>query len=450
MKRFFVSLLFCGLMAMTLTAFSQEIVRDNTERQETDDQLFEKYIQESKKLAEEFTPLCKQLLTEAIIEIGGQKITDYVRWEKEYYQPLFEKSKQAMERVTGTDDYLSMWENRIPQRLSANMAKWSKDKSSAEVQSTNIPYSNFTSLSAIYSLAICYERRHEILENTEYEDTEKGEERRNAKEEMLQKALQSDGMMGGMGASVQREKIQMLEQFKKLNLYYPFPPRFATPTTFDGSWDIMAIYSFKNDRARDLLFEMATRSDDKYDQFAGWANYYLSLFPNSGELLPKVKNLLNEANVSERLFDENGELIDSSLKQLSKFHSGIRKSDSIWLLLILKRSLDFNEKIPVEERERFDVFRRELAISWSLSNKRSAKAPVISATLQKEDEHFEIYFMEYGMPGFGTRNFLWEDDDDTLPRNPNIQQKRRAFYERERTHPRPIYTENQMEYLRGR
>ena len=201
MKKFFVSLLFCGLMAMTLTVFSQEIVRDNAERQEADDQLFEKYIQESIKLQEEFTPLCKQLLTEAIIEIDGRKITDYVRWEKEYYQPLFEKSKQAMERVTGTDDYLSMWENRIPQRLSANMAKWSKDKSSAEVQSTNIPYSNFTSLSTIYSLAICYERRHEILENTEYEDTEKGEEKRNAKEEMLQKALQGGGMMGGMGST---------------------------------------------------------------------------------------------------------------------------------------------------------------------------------------------------------------------------------------------------------
>jgi hypothetical protein len=39
MKNFFVSLLFCGLMAMTLTAVSQGIVRDNAERQETDDQL---------------------------------------------------------------------------------------------------------------------------------------------------------------------------------------------------------------------------------------------------------------------------------------------------------------------------------------------------------------------------------------------------------------------------
>ena len=130
------------------------------------------------------------------------------------------------------------------------------------------------------------------------------------------------------------------------------------------------------------------------------------------------------------------------LRTYDSFHIILR-------LLLLEKSLEFNERIPAEERERFDVFRRELAISWSLSNKRSAKAPEISGTLKKGDEHFEIYFMEYGMPGFGTRTFLWEDDDDTLPHRPSIQDYK-AFYERELAHPRPIYTENQMEYLRER
>jgi hypothetical protein len=219
----------------------------------------------------------------------------------------------------------------------------------------------------------------------------------------------------------------------------------------------MAIYSFKDVRARDLLFEMATRSDDQPDTLADCAVGYLSLFPNSGELLPKIKNLLNEANVSERLFDENGELIDSSLKQLSKFLSGVRKSDSVWRLLALKRSLDFNEKIPVEERERFDAFRRELAISGALTNKTSAAATRIDVHLNKGNEHFEIYLMEYGRPGFELPKytyctFHWEDDGDRYPytqANP-LWQKRKAFYEHELAHPRPIYTENQMEYIRSK
>ena len=57
--------------------------------------------------------------------------------------------------------------------------------------------------------------------------------------------------------------------------------------------------------------------------------------------------------------------------------------------------------------------------------------------------------MEYGTLGFVSQTFLWEDDGVTFPHSPNIQDSK-AFYERELAHPRPIYTENQIEYLRER
>ncbi|MBR4752646.1 MAG: hypothetical protein IK077_12900, partial [Thermoguttaceae bacterium] len=78
------------------------------------DALLEKYVEESQKLSDEFTPLYEYLRKEAFVEKYSK---DIERWEREYYQPLFERSKQAMLRVADCDDYLSMWEKKVPQRI---------------------------------------------------------------------------------------------------------------------------------------------------------------------------------------------------------------------------------------------------------------------------------------------------------------------------------------------
>lgn len=218
----------------------------------------------------------------------------------------------------------------------------------------------------------------------------------------------------------------------------------------------MAIYSFKNDRARDVLFELAMQSDQRRDPLADGAAYYLSLFPNSGELLPEIEGRLKEEiatarrelpDLSKAMFQENGDVVDQT-----EFREHVRRYDSfqkIGRLLALKNSLEYNEKIPADERERFDAFRREVAMSWSASNKRQRALPHWGALLKKGDEHFEIYLMEYPLPGLGVPVFRLENDGDSYPytlTNP-YWQKRKAFYERELADPRPLYTEAQIQYM---
>jgi hypothetical protein len=126
---------------------------------------------------------------------------------------------------------------------------------------------------------------------------------------------------------------------------------------FDSSWCAAVIYSFKNDRARDILFKIITNSSDSISIFpldtslADWAVFYLPLLPNSAELLPKIKSLL-EGNITQE--------------------QTIR-------LTHLARALEFNGKIPTEERERFDTVRRELALSWSLGVKDDLRGKIPEA-----------------------------------------------------------------------
>jgi len=301
----------------------------------------------------------------------------------------------------------------------------------------------------LYTLAIVYERQTELLS------------------EIFCREYKSYGLAGYSTEYVLRPMT--------------FPPIALSNATYDSSWDIMAIYSFKNDRARDLLLEIACHSNEKYDSLAEWAAYYLTLFPNSGELLLKLRTLLKEAiadgreNYPDRanlLLNENGELTNPfrqypspSSTSIHPKVNGVNWSQWITLanevprlfrLVRLVRALEFNEKIPVDERERFGTFRRELAISWSMSNKRilskmSVALPQMSATLPKGYEHFEIYFQEYVPPYTKKPNFRWENYHDPYPytlENP-YHQERKAFYEREPAHPRPIYTENQIEYIKA-
>lgn len=438
--------------------------------------LFEKYLEESNKLMEEFSPMYKRLNDEAFTEIevlgrNGEYYTsrciDYARWEQEYYQPLFKKSKEAMKRVTGTEDYLALWESGVPQKIGAGLKEYVKENEHYR----GLTYSLTTSLTLfeIYTFAITYDNRAAILKDTEYEDTEKGEARRKA---------QGKGevwIREGLLFAWEDEKNR--EDLKKLNVFYVFPPRFPVcRTTFDASWHIMAIYSFQNDRAKDILFDLATSSDANKGSLTDWAVYYLSLFPNSDNLLPKAKAAFQKQiaevqkeypDQAKHFIDENGNFINLLHRNpeeyrpkldLFKFADWVRRTPPVrklFRIAELVNALEYNEKIPAKERKCFNIFRRELAISWALECKTARPAPRVSAMLKKGDEHFEIYAMEYPMPGYGVRHFLWsalvEGDGDPYPctlENP-YWQSRKEFYERELANPRPIYTENQMEYIRG-
>ena len=101
------------------------------------DTILERYIEESKKLKDEFTPVWERLRQETFITgKHGSRDVDIKKWETEYYRPLFEKSRQAMIRITGRDDYLALWKNQIPQQIFQTIGQ-------EELRSLEIPIGNY-------------------------------------------------------------------------------------------------------------------------------------------------------------------------------------------------------------------------------------------------------------------------------------------------------------------
>ena len=80
-------------------------------------------------------------------------------------------------------------------------------------------------------------------------------------------------------------------------------------------------------------------------------------------------------------------------------------------LLTLRDSLLFNEKIPSSERERFDIVRRELAISWALTSKLEARSPQAKVFLREGEEHFVEYLREYYVPGPTSPEYFFEEHE---------------------------------------
>ena len=83
----------------------------------TDEQIIERYIHESEKLKEVSMPIFNYLKDHAWIRENYMESMDLDKWYCEYDQPLFEAAKLAMTRVTGIEDYLGMWENRISELI---------------------------------------------------------------------------------------------------------------------------------------------------------------------------------------------------------------------------------------------------------------------------------------------------------------------------------------------
>ena len=450
---------------------SERIAQESTVDQQeslTDQQISERYMQESEKLAKESEKLAKvfQLIHvyQNNLPVDMEKRYDWYgyQWYHEYDQPLLEAAKLAMKRVTGTEDYLEIWEKRISEKIDGDISVFHVHPSIAEHVPTyrlSLPAKDI-SLYQLYSISMVYERQSELLSGMFYRD------------------YHDDNSSSSSSISFGDINPDTYVLCPMAFFQFSLPGAASRRRSKEvHSWEVLAIYSFKNDRARDLLFNLITRpNNDKnpsfaYSTLADEAVYWLTLLPNSRELLPKVKSLLqenittafrDEPDLSGRIFDATGKLHDPSMKQLYDIlhHQRERSQNekipttsiffTIERLLWLERGLEFNEKIPVQERERFNFIRRDKVIADSESSK-----------LQEGEEHFTIYFQEYLFPYFypSGPSFNWVSDFDVdnsylrmYPKtleNP-FWQKRKAFYERELANPRPIYTENQIEYIKAR
>ena len=177
---------------------------------------------------------------------------------------------------------------------------------------------------------------------------------------------------------------------------------------FHLTWHIMAIDSFQNNQARNLLFEIGTGQNRP---LANWAAYYLSLIPNSGELLPKIKVLLKEEIAREQKdfperakfwLSDSGDVKDPFRESVCIEGQWMHCNSRIHRLARLVRALEFNETIPVEERERFNAFRREFAITYALRRVTpgAIHSTPVSMTLPRNYKHFGTYFQEYRLPTF--------------------------------------------------
>ena len=258
----------------------------------------------------------------------------------------------------------------------------------------------------------------------------------------------------------------------------------------ESSFEKMSIYldkSNRTDKEMNLLFESIIQVNDvdTYDAKAS-AIYYLSFFPNSRVLLPKAKKLLKEeiavalknyegeiqkkirrhsfvlGNISA-LFNAEGDFFLSIDAYRACFCSRRDEEDRDLITLLIKIGslkqlidiLEFKERVPPEEWKRFDDFLCEITSIQDLldAELRQRKVrphvlPCVYFKLKKGDECFEIYFREY--PSRYRVFFQWENEDSCYVNyrdNPDIS-LRKAFYERELTNPRGIYTVNQLKYIR--
>lgn len=410
-----------------------------------DDVLLETYLEESRRLYEEFDPLHRE---PSVYELA----------EREDARLLLERSKEAAQRISGVLDYLSMWEHKVPLKVIELPLDSHWGLLAAEFPYD--PYWADTRLLILYTLDVIYDRHNEILKDTIYENAVRGAEIRES-ERISATARNPLTEKENDGAEVRETSGRTGDQFV-------FPPR-NLDVVFDCSWYVMAIYSFKNERSLNLLYEIACDSGENYAMLAYWACYYLAFSPGSNELLPDVKRRLKESiasfqkedpELSRTLFNEDGELSDSSMgalrallrklkvSSLPQEITAYRSLDQIHRLLILAGSLEFNEKVPENERERFEIVRRELAISWALAPKLNCGTPIPTIGLKEGEEHFRIYLAEYEVPVVWKKEFYSRDEN--AARSYTLREKRqelKLFYENELANSRSIYTDLQKRYV---
>ncbi|MGL6195198.1 MAG: hypothetical protein ACRC2T_10300 [Thermoguttaceae bacterium] len=434
MKITFPQIIFFGFFAVVWfsAAYAQESL--------SDEQIRERCYAETAQLREKFDPIYN-LLAEADKEARQNgNYPDLEKWHQEYDMPLFEAVKQAVKDIIGTDNYLDAWQYR---KLFPQITEdWEKDD--AEIDRISlVPTSSFYSFETdsplslwdVFTLTTIYENQAELTPGVFFQP-------KNNKGKIT-------GMMGGGPYHVIEDSHRICAQ--------TLPYALCLYREWHKLWEIMAIYSFNNEKARDLLFKIVTDTNETNDVYAYSAINFLPFFPDSGKLLPEIKKLIqneikelqkSNPNDAKQFVDENGNLKSFYMDSWS-FRA---LNQRLVFLVQLAKRLEFNEKIPIEERERFDIFRRDLMMSLLHQNPRSEKVTSPYSVVKKGEEHFEIYMTEYA-PGHRIGSVKWgEEDLAPYPQLPHSTswQKRKEFYEHELANPRPIYTENQMEYLRKR
>lgn len=405
------------------------------------------YIAESKRIREIFIARREQLNKEAFIEIEDQKVPDYELWEKKFYQSLFKEVKSAMKRVFGTDDFLTSWENGTAVQIVLKVRELSSD----DYENICIPYKMDEKylpvrplpLLMIYSLATIYENRSVILKDTFYEDSYEGDLYRikyfNLSSKLFNSIDWSENTILNGFARIEKttplKDLSIRPMFFRMDIWNIFPPRFHIRTTFDDSWFLMAIYSFKNERARKILYELATNNNnDRFlSSLARFATFYLPLFYDSSDLIPSLntrletyfeqfynqcprslKDQFDGKDVKDLTSGEFNNILEEFKKKNPSLSYDVVYSSSYHYanrLLTLRDSLLFNEKIPPSERERFDIVRRELAISWALAPKDMALAPRPQVILKKGEEHFVEYLREYYVPSQTPIKYHFEEGE---------------------------------------
>ena len=428
--------------------------------------MLEEYLAESQKVSEEFTPLYNHLQKEAFIDVDNHRIVDCERWDREYYFPLFERSKQAMQKITGCEDYLSMWEKGAAQTIITAMSNQRlSDQNNGLDNKINLPYAGASegrplglSLLFLYTFAVIMDQRCEIVKETTYDDS--------AIETNVNESEYSDLLSSCLQTAITESEMEMIRRTLRLERKvqeYGFPPRALGKTRVDPSWFVMAIYSFKNERSENILYDLALNADAQ-PQHADVAIYWLALSPDSSRFLPDIKDKLSlninsfqdaYPQLSKILLTSDGSSLNSSSNEYLRTvydlaHSENKiayvKFENARRLLSLKRALEFNEKIPENEREHFDIIRRELIVSWILTPKDTRMRPRSRIQLKKGEEQFELYLLEYPTPNF---EVYWEDDF-LYQNQEDLAKVRRDFYARELAKPRSFYTQDQLTYLRER
>ena len=189
----------------------------------------------------------------------------------------------------------------------------------------------------------------------------------------------------------------------------------------------------------------------------------LFLLSNSDKQLLNAKTLLHEEIANERknfpnraklYINEKDEIIDPWTT--SQYFPGSPRVEfpcKILRLAQLVRALEFDAKIPNEERERFDAFRRDLVDSVHRDYSPMQHANLrVSATLPEGCGYFEIYLMEYTPPWWrsgASVSIRWDISEDRVPFSleNSYWQRRKEVYDREWANPRIVYTERQMIHI---
>lgn len=387
-----------------------------------------KFAELSSSLAKEFRPIFDGMSGRGFTMNEKGEITDrtdYGLWEGKFFLPLFAKSRQGMIRLVGTDDCLALWEDG----RAVAMRRIEKTYPGS-------PEADF-SLWLTFNRAVTYANRGNFLKGTKYENQ-------------------------------------------------PIPGAYSgySPESgwFDASWEALAVFSFRNEQARRVLTNIAVQEPGRWcsEPLHRYAAYFLTLCPNAEELLPTLRALLEEeiANARQSSPETAKIILTENDTVVNPFYYSPKNPDvkingvsfAVWYekasvafprlfgLAGLIHSLEFNAMIPPEERERFDVFRREYALSWAMADKRRRPLPPAFTMPLPGDERFLKYLEHFPPLGPVADRFWSPGFESTQPQSvtevptklvvpvlPTQQEMQRPFREADERFSKILLTESDLE-----